>query len=250
MYHELGSRWSTDDPCTELVCTTEGVKRTNKYCKTTTKPGQSCFKYIPAGECCPIWNCSCYGSDGHYHETGSRWTTGNPCEEYVCTTDGIQEAIRYCAKTPQPLPICFQDTPTGDCCPIWNCSGCIDSAGNYHPLYEQWETDHCNQLICTMSGIRTTPVTCTLGDPPHRTCVKHTPDGECCPIWKCRDCIDYHNNGHELGSVWQTDPCTTHTCTLDGISTEEETCTLSPPPPYKNCQLVKLPGQCCTSWSC
>ncbi|XP_045589511.2 kielin/chordin-like protein isoform X2 [Procambarus clarkii] len=186
--HEVESHW-TKDPCTTSLCTEAGIKDVRKYCPPLP-PRPGCSPHTPRGECCPVWNCSrtlngCVDSAGVSHELSSHWSTDDPCTTLLCTTDGIKRIFNHCESRPPPYPSCFLYTPPGECCTSWNCSGCVDSSGAYHVLYDTWSLDPCTRLLCTTGGIGKMKAECVLGDPPHISCRRHTPAGECCPKWKC-----------------------------------------------------------------
>ncbi|XP_071548223.1 kielin/chordin-like protein isoform X2 [Panulirus ornatus] len=248
-YHPLYDVWKTDI-CTTHVCSKTGIQTTREECYLGPAPHPSCIEYTPPGECCPDWECSGCFEAGSYHELGHEWSTSDPCILLVCTKDGIKKKSVDCEETPQPHPGCYDYIPAGECCPKWNCSGCVDSSGTYHPLYHIWGSDPCVTYVCTRTGIQTSTEECQLLDPPiDPSCEKVVPAGECCPEWKCSGCIDDYGVYHPLHKEWVTDVCTTHTCTVNGILTETERCHLDPSPHY-SCIEYTPEGECCPIWNC
>ena len=76
--------------------------------------------------------------------------------------------------------------------PVWLketnliCSGCLDDAGTYHPLYHEWQIDPCTTLVCHLNGITTKKTPCIpLGPAPHSSCFAVFLPGGCCKEWKC-----------------------------------------------------------------
>ncbi|XP_042221255.1 kielin/chordin-like protein, partial [Homarus americanus] len=249
-YHTLYDVWKTD-PCTTHLCTKNGIQTTREDCDTGPAPHPSCVKITLPGECCPDWNCrGCLDQLGKLHEIGEAWDSVDPCLVFHCTTGGITTERIHCNDTIPPHIGCREYTPKGECCPKWNCSGCVDYTGTYHPLYDVWKTDPCTTHLCTKNGIETTREKCDLGPAPHHSCVKVTPPGECCPEWECRGCLDQFGTLHEIGETWSTvDPCLLFHCTTGGITTERIRCD-DTIPPHIGCLEYTPKGECCPKWNC
>nr|XP_045589740.1 kielin/chordin-like protein isoform X2 [Procambarus clarkii] len=248
-FHDLGEEWRTKDPCTSLLCTGGGIQPKFLTCIETRPPHPDCLRFIPSGECCPKWNCSgCTDSTGAYHRLSEVWTP-DPCTTMVCTNAGIKTTVKHCSLEPALHQSCQRYTPPGMCCPEWKCSGCVDNNGTYHVLYSAWKTDPCTTHTCTSAGVTTTEQLCPPQSAPHPGCQKVTSPGECCPRWQCSGCTDNTGRYHPLHKVWQTDPCTLHNCTSDGIKTIVKECRVEPAP-HATCQRYTPPGECCQEWQC
>ncbi|XP_042228302.1 kielin/chordin-like protein [Homarus americanus] len=191
----------------------------------------------------------CFDADGNYHELGHEWGTGDPCLVFFCEKDGITLKRVYCDSASPPRTGCSEYIPEGECCPKWNCSGCVDHTGSYRPLYDVWKTDPCATHLCMETGIQTTHEDCDLGPAPHPSCLRISPSGECCPEWKCSGCLDAHGNYHERGEKWSTiDPCLMLMCTKEGIKAQTIQCEVTRPPP--GCPEYTPKGECCPKWNC
>ncbi|XP_071548226.1 kielin/chordin-like protein [Panulirus ornatus] len=249
-YHRLHDVWRSD-PCTTHKCTKTGVETSHKECRPGPAPHHSCHKFTPPGECCSQWKCSgCFDDYGTYYELGHEWSTSDPCIFFVCTEGGIDRKPVDCEETLKPHSGCYIYTPKGECCPKWNCSGCVDDAGTYHPLYHVWKSEPCISLVCTRTGIQKSHEDCYLGPAPHHTCEKVTPPGECCPEWKCSGCFDKKDVYHELGSEWYSDdPCVILVCKKEGITMKHVKCEETSPP-YPTCIEYSTVGECCPKWNC
>nr|XP_045589754.1 kielin/chordin-like protein isoform X4 [Procambarus clarkii] len=248
-YHDVGKDWSTEDPCTRLLCTEGGVVVNNVECKKTPAPHPDCYEYTPVGECCQKWNCSgCVDEAGSYHQLYKVWKT-DACTTHFCTSAGIKTDVETCYIGPALDPSCQKYIAPGECCPEWDCSGCTDLNGTYHQLYDIWKPDPCTTQSCTPDGIESTVTDCYLGPAFHPTCQEYIPPGECCPVWQCSGCTDDDGTYHPLHEVWQRDACTTYTCTITGIQTTVTDCYLGPPL-HPTCHQVTPPGECCPAWQC
>nr|XP_045589560.1 kielin/chordin-like protein isoform X1 [Procambarus clarkii] len=249
IFHDLGERWSTDDPCVFLVCTEKGISRNVTECVDSSPLHPGCFKYKALGECCSKWNCSgCTDANGTHHALHEVWKSDD-CTTHTCQSDGIKTTVTHCYLPPAPHTTCQKHIQPGECCPLWKCSGCMDTSGAYHPLYDVWKTDACTTHVCTSGGIKTTVKTCDPTPAPHHTCLKDSPPGECCPRWKCSGCRDANGTYHQLHQEWSNDNCTKHKCTSDGIKTTVKDCRLGPAP-HISCQEHTHPGECCPKWKC
>ncbi|XP_045589549.2 kielin/chordin-like protein isoform X1 [Procambarus clarkii] len=247
-YHSLHEEWKTD-PCTTLNCTKTGIKTKRLRCPEVPAPHPSCQKSSLPGKCCPGWKCrGCFDTNGTFYELGREWSTGDPCIILVCSARGIVKKAVTCEDVPAPYPTCFKYKPFGECCYKWNCSGCLDN-GTYRFVTEVWQRDACTTHVCTTDGIRTTLKNCSLGPAPHSSCQKYTPPRDCCPRWKCSGCVDEAGSYHPMNDAWKTDPCTTHTCTNNGIQTTKDHCNPGPKP-YPICQAFIPKGECCSKWNC
>ncbi|KAK3873666.1 hypothetical protein Pcinc_021334 [Petrolisthes cinctipes] len=219
VYHELHTSWQPDS-CTTVFCTETGLKRMSVKCPPP--PHHNCQSKTNPGDCCPVWVC------------------GPDCSRVLC------EGPPHPSCTPQKQPL--------DCCNKWNCSGCVDKAGVYHQPMSTWGKELCSLYMCVPGGLITTiPVHCPPFDPsnpPHPNCLEVQPEGECCPEWECgSECEDDAGVLHALYSHWQSDPCTYHMCTKEGIITRNMTCDL-PDQPHSSCTKYLPPGECCPVWHC
>ncbi|KAK4295421.1 hypothetical protein Pmani_032012 [Petrolisthes manimaculis] len=257
---EDGSEWiSPLAPCFPYYCEAGIITKRQKECEELTSPPspQGCVQYTPPGECCPKWNCSrvCVDKFGKFHDEGSHWVSSVPCHVNICEDGSVVERKADCPTiTPRPRPNCFQDTPDGECCPRWNCSGCVDSDGMFRPLGEVWQTSECISHECRNTGLHTTKEDCKLPTQPHPNChlTKH-PDS-CCQAWNCSTvgCIDSEGKIHKEGNTWPAStPCFTLICNNSKIDTVRVTCEdLARPPLSHGCQQVTKEGECCPSWIC
>ncbi|XP_053651181.2 kielin/chordin-like protein isoform X1 [Cherax quadricarinatus] len=106
-YYPLRHVWRKD-PCTRLVCTTDGIKPIPEYCYSDPKPHHGCKKYTPEGACCPRWSCShnitdlgsypllngCVDDTGVLRKFGDSWfDSSDKCKQYICGVNGITENI-------------------------------------------------------------------------------------------------------------------------------------------------------------
>lgn len=247
-HHELGSSWHST-PCTYHTCTQNGMITLIEDCFLPPPVHHSCTEITQENECCPRWHCSgCTDAAGNYHELCHEWTDSDPCLVFTCTPHGISEKLLVCEKQDQPHAGCYNYTSPGECCPKWNCSGCVDQSG-YHPLLSKWTSDFCTTHSCTWNGIQTTREDCELEPAPHHTCLQYTPPQQCCPQWKCRGCFDKSGDLHEIGHTWSTeDPCLLLKCTDEGITFERVLCTDLRPHP--TCTEYIPVGECCRKWNC
>ncbi|XP_071548138.1 kielin/chordin-like protein [Panulirus ornatus] len=245
-----GQEWNTDDPCIVSVCTREGIKEKHKHCHETLPQHPDCLEVTPEGQCCPEWNCSgCFVEDGTFHVTGSEWESGVPCIVLVCTGGGIVEKPEECDSIATPSPNCFEHTPEGECCPEWNCSGCLDDESEFHSLGDLWQSSPCATSVCTEHGVYDIKVKCHQEPKPHDNCQEVTLEGSCCPEWVCSGCVK-DGTVYEIGTESPTDdPCVTFLCKESGVEMNLKSCGWTERP-TENCFLHKLEGQCCEEWNC
>ncbi|XP_053649311.2 kielin/chordin-like protein isoform X1 [Cherax quadricarinatus] len=248
-YHVPGEEWTTTDPCISFVCTEDGIKEQRVECALTSRPHEGCSTYLPAGSCCPKWNCSgCSDHTGH-HPVLEVWKIDH-CTTRVCTMTGIQTTRESCQLVPAPHNTCVKHILPNKCCPVWRCRGCIDYSGSFHEIGEEWRTENpCFLFKCTEDGITLNRLQCQDIHPPRADCSKYTPVGECCPKWNCSGCVDEVGINRSLYEVWKRDSCTTNFCTRNGIQTSEEVCELGPAP-HPSCQKNISEGDCCPQWNC
>nr|XP_053651515.1 kielin/chordin-like protein [Cherax quadricarinatus] len=246
-HHELGSSWHSS-PCTYHTCTQNGMITLIEDCFLPPPVHHSCTEITQENECCPRWHCSgCTDVAGNYHELCHEWTDSDPCLVFTCTPHGISEKLLVCEKQDQPHAGCYNYTSPGECCPKWNCSGCVDQSG-YHPFLSKWTSDFCTTHSCTWNGIQTTREDCELEPAPHHTCLQYTPPQQCCPQWKCSSCVD-NGKSRRLYEFWKSDSCTTNFCTKNGTQTIRETCKKTDAP-HPSCQKILPEGECCPDWRC
>ncbi|XP_071548229.1 kielin/chordin-like protein isoform X2 [Panulirus ornatus] len=270
--HALNSTWQTD-PCTTFTCTEDGVQEEVQECESTTLMDQTCQPVYTEGECCPQWNCSvptttelpeCLDTNGGSHALNSTWQT-DPCTTFTCTEDGVQEEVQECESTTLMDQTCQPVYTEGECCPQWNCSvptttelpECLDTIGGSHALNSTWQTDPCTTFTCTEDGVQEEVQECESTTLMDQTCQPVYTEGECCPQWNCSvptttelpECLDTNGGSHALNSTWQTDPCTTFTCTEDGVQEEVQECE-STTLMDQTCQPVYTEGECCPQWNC
>lgn len=250
-YHPLDDEWQSG-PCIVKICTATGIVERATICPPLgSPPHDSCYKGIVKGDCCESWKCDGCWDGEILHLPGSQWPSQHPCVNNFCTDDGVVPRPVLCPDFPRPHESCFEHIPEGECCPKWNCSGCVDEDGVYHPLYHEWQADQCTTYVCHLNGITTKGYPCPqLGPAPHPRCYKGLDDTGCCKEWKCNGCIDDAGVFHPPGSTWNSsDPCETFVCLRAGvIDTITEECHL--PPTLPGCVLEHIEGQCCPEWNC
>ncbi|XP_045589588.2 kielin/chordin-like protein isoform X1 [Procambarus clarkii] len=92
------------DPCTTVVCTTDGLKPIVESCHLEPRPHHSCRQHTPEGVCCPQWDCSstttlatiepflngCVDDSGVLRQFGQEWTDlFDNCKQLLCGADGV-----------------------------------------------------------------------------------------------------------------------------------------------------------------
>ncbi|KAK4295426.1 hypothetical protein Pmani_032016 [Petrolisthes manimaculis] len=121
--HALYSHWQSG-PCTYHMCTEEGIITRNMTCDLPYQPHASCTKYLPPGECCPVWHCSrqCVDSSGTNREVGEKWKSDD-CTLHQCTSQGSFTIDLYevCEILAPPTHTCELVKVPGECCPQWMC---------------------------------------------------------------------------------------------------------------------------------
>ncbi|XP_063886767.1 kielin/chordin-like protein isoform X1 [Scylla paramamosain] len=250
--HQLHDEWQAG-PCIVKVCTTSGIVVRDTICpKLGPAPHDTCYRDIQEGGCCEEWKCDgCWVGD-ELHPPGSQWPSDDPCFNNVCREDTVVLQRVDCPDFPRPHESCFEHIPDGACCPGWNCSGCLDDNGTYHPLYHEWQIDPCTTLVCHLNGITKRKIPCPpLGSAPHSSCYTVFLPGGCCKEWKCDGCIDDTGEFHPLGSEWpSSDPCVRMLCVPPGvIQNATVACQLSLRP-HEGCFFQTVEGQCCGQWNC
>ncbi|KAK4293214.1 hypothetical protein Pmani_034074 [Petrolisthes manimaculis] len=253
---DLGETWPhPGGPCMVFQCTNEGpVQKPTRTCPVLPpRPDPLCMAVVE--DCCPTWNCTCVDGNGVKRDLGETWPhPGGPCMVFQCTNEGpVQKPTRTCpVLPPRPDPLCM--AVVEDCCPTWNCTGCIDYDGVHHVVGESWThpTNPCITHLCTPNGIRSELPICIPQQPrPNDHCFEDSV--ECCPTWKCRYCVDNTGERRSVGEDWTDphNPCLFHTCTEDGIIIDAiMDCPRPPPPPHPDCIWVHEDHQCCGSWQC
>nr|XP_053651184.1 kielin/chordin-like protein isoform X3 [Cherax quadricarinatus] len=307
-YHDLNSMWQTSN-CVTHKCTRAGIYTEVEKCldpphgncedasdegsccpswrcgpdcslvKCPSAPNKWCDPYRPPLACCDEWKCrGCFDEDGNQHEVGTKWSD-DPCSTSECTEAGIQVARKYCLPVQKPHHSCVTYTPEGECCSRWNCSACLDDAGEYHDLNSVWKVSPCITHTCTWAGIRTQVEKCI--DKPHSNCENVSVEGSCCPSWQCgpdcrfvkcagppnewctpvtrplaccdewncRGCVDELGNHREVGSKWSSDSCNTSECTPSGVKVTLKYCPTLPKP-HHSCRSYVPEGECCPRWEC
>ncbi|XP_050703876.1 kielin/chordin-like protein [Eriocheir sinensis] len=251
-FHPLNDVWQSG-PCLVKECRERGVVVRPVACPSPgDPPHRSCFLGVAEGDCCEAWQCDGCWDGGVLHPPGDVWSSDDPCFNHVCTGQGAVLRPVDCPDFPKPHESCFEFTPEGKCCPTWNCSGCLDSEGNFHPQFEEWQSNPCTVHVCHLDGITTKAITCPqIGPAPHYTC--HTvPTGSgCCKEWKCDGCFDDNGLFHTLGTEWvsKENPCKRLRCTKSGITSFLIACDPKPPA-HEGCFLESVEGQCCQRWNC
>ncbi|KAK8401722.1 hypothetical protein O3P69_001089 [Scylla paramamosain] len=297
IFHPMFSKWKVTD-CNHLACTTNGIipwepecpPKPHENCRRGPKgldccpewecgldcrvvrcagpPHSGCIPHMDPAACCPSWECkTCVDEEGRRRPLGNTWRTDDPCTNKTCTETGVVMVSASCALSSPPREGCFKYTPEGECCPRWNCSGCLDDNGIFHRIFEAWSSDACTRHFCASSGIITQELECPpLGRIPHPNCVTHLEPGECCSRWKCgpdcrlvfcpqrpegnctshrpplaccdqyecSGCTDDQGRKRSPGDTWFTPPCYLHVCRNEGVVTHDFCDTVSPSPYYSN----------------
>ncbi|XP_071808664.1 kielin/chordin-like protein [Asterias amurensis] len=147
---ENGEEWK-EGKCVDCFCSSGRRVCVSTMC-AGPPAGQQC-RIRPGTEddCCHQYDCEvsspCVLPDGTIHTHGDRWSVGK-CMSCLCN-NGLSECNSpMCLGPPMSDQYCSVRPGTEEnCCPEYDCEGCVDTMGNHYAVNETWGNP-CNQCKC------------------------------------------------------------------------------------------------------
>ena len=207
---------TTENPCYTCKCVNNIVQCEDirKYCPSTTGCG-TLEEKLP-DQCCQRCK-GCRVSNGTVIESGATWySPDNPCIQFAChsgvlTQDKVQCDASCPGKELSPEP--------GQCCP--SCPQCYLHGYSLKDDEEMPDpADPCRTCHCRQGKLTCQRMTCPVL--PCLAQIQYTPRGHCCPRcprarpdYRQQDKCLFQNRLYRSLETWDSDTCTTCTCTAD-----------------------------------
>ncbi len=147
---KLGEEWK-EGRCTNCFCSSGGKACSSPMCMGPPAGQQCRVKPGTEDDCCHKYDCEvsrpCVLPGGTIHIHGHRWNVGK-CMSCLCNNGSSECMSPMCTGPPMSDQYCSVRPGTEEnCCPDYDCEGCVDTMGNHYTVGEMWG-DPCNRCTC------------------------------------------------------------------------------------------------------